>query len=91
MEFVRKELPQFPIYRMDGTYLAWMDRRAIRGLGSSQVKDELLEVEKVFINPGDMYGDDSGMRINFACPRSQLEEGLVRIKKGLRRLLDARN
>ena len=90
-EFFRKELPEFPIYRMDGTYLAWMDRRAIRGLGSSQVKDELLEVEKVFINPGDMYGDDSGMRINFACPRSQLEEGLVRIKKGLRRLLDARN
>ena len=44
----------------------------------------LLEQTGVWLNPGTMYGPVSGegyLRINIACPRSQLMEALIRISK----------
>jgi cystathionine beta-lyase len=41
---------------------------------------------KVWVNPGTMYGAQSGegyIRINIACPRSLLLEALKRIKNVL--------
>jgi cystathionine beta-lyase len=42
-----------------------------------------MEKAKVWVNPGTMYGEESGegyIRINIACPRSRMMEGLERIK-----------
>ena len=44
--------------------------------------EELLQEAKVWLNPGTMYGPQSGegyLRINLACPRSLLLEALRRI------------
>jgi cystathionine beta-lyase len=43
-----------------------------------------LQNAKVWLNPGTMYGKESGkgfIRINLACPRSLLMEALERIQK----------
>lgn len=80
--FFRNELPQFPVTKLEGTYLAWIDVRSLNE-SSEQLEERLMEEQKVWINAGSMYGTEGFIRINLACPRATLEEGLKRLKKGL--------
>lgn len=80
--FFQKELPQFPVTKLEGTYLAWIDVRSLNE-SSEQLEERLMEEQKVWINAGSMYGTEGFIRINLACPRATLEEGLKRLKKGL--------
>ena len=84
-------LPELRVMELEGTYLAWVDCRALtsRGTSTAEAEASLKENEKVWINGGAMYGDPDYMRINLACQRARLEEGLERIVCGLRRLLDS--
>ncbi|MBR1407137.1 MAG: pyridoxal phosphate-dependent aminotransferase [Bacteroidales bacterium] len=75
----------FPICKLEGTYLAWVDVRSL-GIPSEQIEESLLEEEKVWINAGTMYGTEGFIRINLATPRSLLTEGISRINHGLKRL-----
>lgn len=72
------ELPECPVTLLEATYLPWVDVTALR-LNSTEIEDEMMKEAKVWINSGDMYGTDGFIRINIACPRSRLEEGLRRI------------
>ena len=76
--FFADTLPQLRVTRLEGTYLAWVDISAL-GLTSDEVALRLLTEGGVRVSPGSMYGDDRFIRINMACPRSQLQEGLRRI------------
>ncbi len=87
-DFFREELPQFPVTTLEGTYLVWVDC-SVLGMGSDDIEERLLHDDKVWINAGAMYGDDRFIRINIACPRQRMDEGLRRIAAGLRRLLAA--
>lgn len=80
--FFQQELPQFPVTKLEGTYLAWIDVRSVNE-SSEQLEERLMEEQKVWINAGSMYGTEGFIRINLACPRATLEEGLKRLKKGL--------
>ena len=78
---IRQALPQLPVTRLEGTYLVWLDIRPL-GISSDAVTRLLLDTGKVLVNSGTMYGTTAGegfIRINIACPRSQLEEALQRI------------
>jgi cystathionine beta-lyase len=79
------ELPTMPIARLEGTYLVWVDIRQT-GLSSDQLCDQLLNHGHVMMNSGTMYGQDAGegyIRINIACPRSRMVEGLERMLREL--------
>lgn len=84
--FFKEGLPQFPVTTLEGTYLVWVDC-SVLGMGSDDIEERLLHDDKVWINAGAMYGDDRFIRINIACPRQRMDEGLRRIAAGLRRLL----
>lgn len=76
-----KELPQYEVMRLEGTYLVWVDVRP-SGLSSDEVAEKLLKEGKVQVNSGTMYGQTTGegyVRINIACPRATLIEGLKRM------------
>ena len=47
------------------------------------MEEFLLKEEKVWVNGGQLYGDNRFIRINIACPRSTLTEALDRILRGL--------
>lgn len=83
--FFDENLPFLPVTSLEGTYLVWINCSAIKKR-SSEICDYLLEKYKVWVNSGDMYGDDSFIRINLACPKQRLEEGLSRIAKGMKEL-----
>lgn len=86
-----QQLPSVRICRLEGTYLAWADCRFFtsRGVSTKSLQDTLLSEDKVWINAGTMYGDDDFMRINLACPRSVLVEGVSRILRGLKRTAES--
>ena len=88
-KMMSEALPQFPICKLEATYLAWMDCSYLtsRGVSTENIQRSLTENEKVWINAGGMYGDINFMRINLACPRETLVEGTRRIISGLQRLL----
>ena len=83
-EFFAANLPKLKVTRSEGTYLAWIDVSAIEA-DSEELTRRLLEEGKVWVNEGVMYGEagKAFLRINFACPRQRLKEGLQRIKKVL--------
>ena len=89
LEFFENKLPLFPVSKLEGTYLVWVDVSAI-GMPSVEIENSLIKEEKVWINGGTMYGRDGFMRINIACPRERLRDGLARIGKGFTRLLEGK-
>ena len=83
-EYVRANLPQIKVMKAEGTYLGWLDF-SVLGMEPDEEKEFLLKKAKVAFNEGSMFGmGGKGFeRINIACPRSILKEGLDRIKKAL--------
>ena len=81
-DFIAENLPQWKVCRLEGTYLPWVDISAL-GITSQELCDRLLAEAKVWINPGTMYGPQTGegyVRFNIAIQRSRLLDALQRIK-----------
>lgn len=80
--FFKDNLPQLEVIDLEGTYLVWVNVRAM-GMAGNELTDNLLKEGKVFVNRGTMYGETTGedyIRINIAMPRSLMLEGLKRMK-----------
>jgi len=86
------EFPEVKVSKLEGTYLVWIDCKyfTAKGVTTLELQRSLTRTEKVWINNGTMYGDDDYMRINIACPRSVLVEGVNRIITGFRRIAAGR-
>ncbi len=81
-DFIEDNIPQWKVCRLEGTYLPWVDVSAM-GITSQQLCNRLFAEAKVWINPGTMYGRETGegyVRLNIACPRSRLMDALQRIE-----------
>jgi len=84
-DFIEKNIPQWKVCRLEGTYLPWVDISAM-GITSQELCDRLLREAKVWVNPGTMYGPKTGegyVRLNIATQRSRLVEALNRVAKAL--------
>ena len=82
-DFIDRNIPLWKVCRLEGTYLPWVDVSAMN-IPVQQLCDRLLMDAGVWINPGTMYGPETGtgyVRFNIACPRSRLKEALERIAK----------
>jgi cystathionine beta-lyase len=80
-DFFAREMPQLKVTRLEGTYLVWVDHSAL-GISTDEFFNRLLDEGRVWVSAGTMYGPQTGegfIRINIACPRSQLNEALRRI------------
>lgn len=84
-DFVAAEMPKLKVVRMEGTYLVWLDVMGLEST-SDELTDKLLKEAKVMVNSGTMYGRRAGegfIRLNIACPRARLLEGLKRMGRCL--------
>jgi len=79
---LREILSDWPVCKLEGTYLPWVDVSSL-GIPSEKIEEELLKDYKVWVNAGAMYGTEGFIRINLATPRSLLAEGLGRVARGL--------
>jgi len=67
------------VQRCDATYLAWIDAT---GLGVTNVQ-EFFEQHGVGMSAGEQFGSPGFVRLNFACPRATLDEGISRIRQAV--------
>ena len=83
--FFADNMPRCGVTPLEGTYLLWVDMSAC-GVPTEELCRRLEEDYKVKVSPGPDYGPggEGFIRINLACPRARLEEGLWRIAKALK-------
>jgi cystathionine beta-lyase len=83
-EFVKAELPGISMANPEGTFLAWIDCRRMP-CGDDPYSFFLKEA-KVGLNNGVDFGraGKGFVRLNFACPRATLEEGLTRMRQAVK-------
>lgn len=80
LDVLRKALAQTPKIRLiepEATYLMWLDCREM-GLTQPELVRFFTETAKVGLNNGTSFGDEGCgfMRLNIACPRETLMEGI---------------
>lgn len=81
-EFLAERLPEVQVIESEGTYLMWLDFRAL-GLTDAQINDKIVNEAGLWLDYGTMFGTEGSgfQRINIACPWATLEEGLQRLVK----------
>ena len=78
--FVASSLPGIRTWHVEATYLAWLDARQL-GLPDAA---KFFEDHGVGLSDGVPFGAGPGLlRLNFGCPRSQLDKALDRMARGL--------
>ena len=83
-EFVKRELPTLHVVPSEATYLLWVNL----GRGETSAEDVAEFIRRktgLYLSAGNPFGGDGGsfLRLNAACPRSVLEDGLSRLKEGI--------
>ena len=83
-EFVKKEIPFLSVVSGHATYLLWIDVSKITE-NSKSFSRFLREKTGLFVSEGKEYGGDgkSFIRLNVACPRCYVEDGMNRLKEGV--------
>lgn len=81
LDFCEQHLPNIKVIPLQATYLVWLDCIFFNKI-SDELSKNLLEEEKLWINSGTMYGKagEGFLRINIACPRELLVDGLKRLE-----------
>ncbi len=82
LAFFAEQLPQLKVFKLEGTYLVWVDITALR-VSADEIEEKLLREARVWVNSGTMYGADGYIRINIATQRARLMEGLKRMASTL--------
>ena len=85
--FLRNNLPQIRLVPSEATYLLWLDCSKLDESDSEILAGQLLAKTGLRLNAGYTYGECGRrfLRMNIACPREQLIDGLNRLKEGVRK------
>lgn len=83
-DFLARELPQIRPIHSHGTYLLWLDCGAITSQ-SEELSHYLRQTTGLRLSAGSVYRGNGNqfLRMNLACPRSRMLEGLQRLKDGI--------
>ncbi len=76
---VAESLPGVTMTHVEATYLAWLD---VRGLDLADPGGACVRAGAA-LSDGATFGAHGYLRLNFACPRGMLEEGLRRVRLAL--------
>lgn len=82
-EYLALEIPEITAVPSDATYLLWLDCRKL--IGDSMMLCRFIRSDSgLYLSDGKDYGNgQSHLRMNVACPREQLREGMARLKKSV--------
>ena len=83
--YLKKEVPQIRPVSSQATYLVWLDCRNMQGC-ATEFTQYLREHTGLYLSEGRQYGESgsSFIRMNIACSRRRLEDGLSRLAEGAR-------
>ena len=83
-DYLAEHLPQFKVTPLEATYLVWINVSALQR-PAKEITAALLKEQHLWINPGTLYGasGEGFVRVNIACPREMLVDGLERLRAGV--------
>lgn len=87
--FLRQELPEIRLVSGDATYLLWLDCAAVTG-SATELAEFIRERTGLYLSDGAQYRGNGGqfLRLNTACPRAVLQDGLNRLRQGIQEFTD---
>lgn len=82
-EYIKEEIPQIEPVPSQATYLLWLNCSKVGS--AAEVAALIRKKTGLYLSAGNQYGGDGEafLRMNIACPRSVLKEGLRRLKEGV--------
>lgn len=82
--YIEKEIPDVRAVASQATYLLWLDCSGLIGCGR-EAAGFLRRETGLYLSEGSQYGGNGAdfLRMNIACPRAGLKDGLERLKNGL--------
>ena len=82
-EYLKTEIPQIKLVWGDGTYLLWLDCSSLN-MDSKRLAAEIRKTTGLYLMAGSHYGKGGKnfLRMNIACPKLMLFDGLERLKNG---------
>lgn len=82
--YIEKEIPDVRAVASQATYLLWLDCSGLIGCGR-EAAGFLRRETGLYLSEGSQYGGNGAdfLRMNIACPRAVLKDGLERLKNGL--------
>ena len=85
LDFIRSEIPEVKVIEKEATYLFWIDVRGLKYGGIGFAK-ELRMTTGLYLTDGRVYGKagEGFLRMNIACTKKTLKDGLERLKTGVR-------
>lgn len=83
-EYIETHIKGIKVIQPESTYLVWLDCREL-GMDTKGLQEFMGKQAKVAVNQGHVFGPggEQFIRLNMACPRSLIEEGLERIAKAV--------
>ena len=83
-QYLAESLPAVKAVKSDATYLLWLDCTAY-GLSGEALFTHIRKESGLFVLAGEEYGSggEGFLRLNVACPRALLQDGLSRLKASL--------
>lgn len=83
-DFVKAEIPSLRVVPSEATYLLWLDCSAITE-DSDALAESIRARTGLYLSAGAIYRGNGVrfLRMNIACPRCTLEDGLDRLKRAL--------
>ena len=84
-DFIAKNIPDAELLHAQATYLIWLDCTRIAN-ESVDLADFIREKTGLYLARGEQYGPggEGFLRINLACPKSYVTDGMERLKTGLK-------
>ena len=81
IDYIKNHMPQLKVKKPEGTYLLWVDFSNLN-VDKKDLKNALINKGRIALSDGSSFGigGDGYYRINLACPRSMVLEGLKRIE-----------
>ncbi len=83
-KFVAANVPSVKVVAGDATYLVWLDTSKV-GMPADKLEQFIRQETGLYLSDGTVYGGNGRefLRMNVACPKERLMDGLNRLKQGI--------
>ncbi|MCV9886912.1 MalY/PatB family protein [Metabacillus halosaccharovorans] len=84
-DYLKEHLPEVKVMRPEATYLVWLDARSLNKT-DKELQELLLKKGKVALHIGSKFWENGEgfLRMNIACPKSTIIEGMERLVTALK-------
>ena len=85
VNFVKERIPEVKVRKSEGTYLIWLDFSGL-GMTKEELSMFMQKEAKIALDDGFWFGENGAgfERMNIACPRYMVEEGMNRIENAVK-------